>query len=189
MVTVKRYPNRKLYNTRTRQYITLEGIASLVREGEEILVTDNVTGEDLTALTLTQIILEQEKNQSGVLSHSILASLIRAGGEQLSALQRGMHIPFGQRRQVDEEIERRVLTLVDQGDLNASEGANLVEKLIQAGARQPEESIFPKDMENYIKQRQLPTKKDVKRLNEQLTELEARLEALSSNNSDSPPKA
>ena len=115
MVTIKRYPNRKLYNTETKQYITLDGIGDLIREGNEIQVTDNATGEDLTALTLTQIILDQERKQSGVLSHSALTSLIRAGGDRLSALQRGLFSPLGLWNQIDEEIKRRVQTLVNRG--------------------------------------------------------------------------
>ena len=63
MVTIKRYPNRKLYNTEAKQYITLEGVADLIRQGAEIQVVDHASGEDLTALTLTQITLEQEKKR------------------------------------------------------------------------------------------------------------------------------
>ncbi|MGD8806379.1 MAG: polyhydroxyalkanoate synthesis regulator DNA-binding domain-containing protein, partial [Chloroflexota bacterium] len=61
MILIKRYPNRKLYNTEAKQYVTLEGIAELIRQGQEVQITDHQTGEDLTAVTLTQIIFEQEK--------------------------------------------------------------------------------------------------------------------------------
>ncbi|MCK5314811.1 MAG: polyhydroxyalkanoate synthesis regulator DNA-binding domain-containing protein, partial [Anaerolineales bacterium] len=72
MLNIKRYPNRKLYDTEAKQYITLDEIADLIRQGQEIRVTDNVTGEDLTAVTLSQIIFEQEKKQSGFLPRSVL---------------------------------------------------------------------------------------------------------------------
>ena len=49
MIIVKRYPNRKLYNTSAKQYITLEGVAQLIRDGEEVQIVDHATGEDLTA--------------------------------------------------------------------------------------------------------------------------------------------
>ena len=65
MRIIKRYSNRKLYDTAAKEYITLEAIADLIRAGEEIQVVDNVTEEDLTALTLSQIILEQEKKKKG----------------------------------------------------------------------------------------------------------------------------
>jgi polyhydroxyalkanoate synthesis repressor PhaR len=58
---IKKYANRKLYDTRTSTYITLEGIAGLVRDGHEIKVVDRETGQDLTQVTLSQIVLSEEK--------------------------------------------------------------------------------------------------------------------------------
>lgn len=58
---IKKYANRKLYDTRTSSYITLEGIAELVRDGHEIKVVDRETGQDLTQVTLSQIVLSEEK--------------------------------------------------------------------------------------------------------------------------------
>ncbi len=58
---IKKYANRKLYDTRTSSYITLEGIAGLVRSGHEIKVVDRETGQDLTQVTLSQIVLSEEK--------------------------------------------------------------------------------------------------------------------------------
>ncbi len=58
---IKKYANRKLYDTRTSSYITLEGIAGLVRDGHEIKVVDRETGQELTQVTLSQIVLSEEK--------------------------------------------------------------------------------------------------------------------------------
>jgi PHB/PHA accumulation regulator DNA-binding domain/Poly(hydroxyalcanoate) granule associated protein (phasin) len=58
---IKKYANRKLYDTRTSSYITLEGIAGLVRDGHEIKVVERETGQDLTQVTLSQIVLSEEK--------------------------------------------------------------------------------------------------------------------------------
>jgi len=58
---IKKYANRKLYDTRTCRYITLDGIAELVREGHEIKVVDRANGSDLTQLTLSQVVLSHEK--------------------------------------------------------------------------------------------------------------------------------
>ena len=81
MTIIKRYPNRKLYNTNTKQYVTLDGIAGLIRQGEEIQILDHASGEDLTTVTLTQIILDQEKKQSGFLPLAVLTGLIQSGGQ------------------------------------------------------------------------------------------------------------
>ena len=77
-ILIKRYQNRKLYDTSAKQYITLEGVANLIRQGNSVQIIDNVTEEDLTTVTLMQIIMEQEK-KSGFLPKSILVGLIQAG--------------------------------------------------------------------------------------------------------------
>jgi polyhydroxyalkanoate synthesis repressor PhaR len=87
MLTIKRYPNRKLYDTTAKRYVTLEQIAALVRQGAEVQVVDHENGEDLTTTILTQIILEQEKKQSGFLPRTLLTTLIRSSGETLDAVR------------------------------------------------------------------------------------------------------
>ena len=72
---IKKYANRKLYETRTSRYITLDGIAQLVRDGHEIKVVDRDNGNDLTPVTLSQIVLSEEKRGP--------ARLVDAGGEML----------------------------------------------------------------------------------------------------------
>ena len=79
MLLIKRYLNRKLYDTQARRYITLERIANLIRQGTDIQVIDHDSGEDLTAITLAQVIAEQEKKQSGSVPSSVLADLIASG--------------------------------------------------------------------------------------------------------------
>jgi polyhydroxyalkanoate synthesis repressor PhaR len=59
--TIKRYANRKLYDTRESRYVTLEHIAAMVRAGDDVRVVDNTTQADLTTATLAQIIFEEEK--------------------------------------------------------------------------------------------------------------------------------
>ena len=61
---VKRYSNRKLYDTRESRYVTLLQIAEMVRAGEEVQIIDNATKDDLTEVTLAQIIYEEQKQQT-----------------------------------------------------------------------------------------------------------------------------
>lgn len=91
---IKRYANRKLYDTRESRYVTLQQIAKLVREGEDVAIIDNNTKEDLTSVTLAQIIYEEEKTASesnrAVASVGTLRQLIQQGGERLmSSLREG----------------------------------------------------------------------------------------------------
>jgi polyhydroxyalkanoate synthesis repressor PhaR len=64
-VTIKKYANRRLYNTGTSTYVTLEDLATMVKNGEEFAVSDAKTGEDITRSVLTQIIFEQENKEGG----------------------------------------------------------------------------------------------------------------------------
>src|SRR3977135_391817 len=77
---IKKYANRKLYDTRRSRYITLEGIAELVRNGHEIKVVDRDNGHDLTQVTLSQIVLSQEKRGP--------ARLVGAGGDVIHEVNR-----------------------------------------------------------------------------------------------------
>jgi polyhydroxyalkanoate synthesis repressor PhaR len=186
MVTIKRYPNRKLYNTEAKQYITLDGIADLVRNGEEIHVVDHASGEDLTALTLTQIILEQEKKQGGLMTNSFLTGLIRTGGDRLSALQRSLPSPLQFWRQIDEEIKQRIQGLVQQGELSREEGKSLIEKLARQGMKRINDSrsVTEDELEQMIRQRAIPSQDDIQRLNAQIEELTRKIESMASEDTD-----
>ena len=74
---IKRYGNRKLYDTRESRYITLDEIADFVRVGEDVTVIENVSGTDLTGVAFAQIILEEERRHSGFLSLPLLRDLIQ----------------------------------------------------------------------------------------------------------------
>ena len=87
MPVIKRYPNRKLYDTSAKQYVSLEGVADMIRRGEPVQVLDHTTGDDLTTLILTQIIAEQEKRGTGFLPLDVLTGLVEAGGNTLAALR------------------------------------------------------------------------------------------------------
>lgn len=75
---IKKYPNRRLYNTFSRTYVNLTDLAALVRKGEEVQVVDAKTGEDLTRVVLTQIIVEDAKDAPTGLPLELLRQLIRA---------------------------------------------------------------------------------------------------------------
>jgi polyhydroxyalkanoate synthesis repressor PhaR len=83
MLVVKKYPNRRLYDTTDSRYITLEDLANLVKAGSDVLVQDATTGADLTQATLTQIILES-RGGARLLPVPLLLRLIRLGDEALA---------------------------------------------------------------------------------------------------------
>ncbi|MFB6232196.1 MAG: polyhydroxyalkanoate synthesis regulator DNA-binding domain-containing protein [Salinibacter sp.] len=99
---IKRYDNRKLYDTEMSEYVSLADIADLVRNGETVEVVDNATGEDITAQTLTQIILEEGKSGHQVIPSELLHDLLRRSG---AALDSGL----GQIRTTVDDLMQRSL--------------------------------------------------------------------------------
>ncbi len=83
---IKRYGNRKLYDTKASRYVTLDAIAELIRGEEDLRIIDNDTGEDLTAVTFAQIIYEEAKRSEGAPQLPVLRWLIQQGGETLQEL-------------------------------------------------------------------------------------------------------
>ena len=87
---IKRYSNRKLYDTQESRYVTLEEIEEMIRGSKEISVVDASTGEDLTSVTLAQIILENERNRRAALPSAFLHQLIKHGDAWQDFVQRSM---------------------------------------------------------------------------------------------------
>ena len=86
-VTIKKYANRRLYNTGTSTYVTLEDLAAMVKDGEDFVVYDAKTGEDITRSVLAQIIFEQEnKEGQSLLPITFLRQLIRFYGDSMQML-------------------------------------------------------------------------------------------------------
>jgi polyhydroxyalkanoate synthesis repressor PhaR len=174
--TIKRYPNRKLYNTETKQYITLDELADLIRSGDEIHVIDNVSGDDLTALTMTQVLFEQVKKQAGFLPRTLIAGLIQAGGEQISSLQRSLAASLGLWRQTDEEIQLRIQALIERGELSEQDGLDLLKKLLRRVDLKAEASMPDADfVARVLEERGVASRSEVENLQEQIDALNARL--------------
>jgi len=106
---IKKYANRKLYDTQTSRYITLEGIAELVRDGHEIKVVDRDTGQDLTQVTLSQIVLSAEKRGPARLVDAGADAIHDRGQALLDYVRKTLNVPGD----LVNQVERR------RGDLEA----------------------------------------------------------------------
>jgi len=101
---IKRYESRKLYDTEESRYVSLEELASWVREGQEVQVVDNATGADVTAQTLTQVILDEGRRGSSFLSSELLHELVRAGQRAVESGVEQVHLKMD--RFVQASIDR-----------------------------------------------------------------------------------
>ena len=179
MITIKRYPNRKLYDTDAKQYITLSGIAQLIKEGRDVQVVDNVTGSDLTALTLTQVIFEQEKNEGGLFPRTLLANVIKTGGARISALQQSIPSPWVIFHMVDDEIRRRINHLIQQGEMGESDGMQLIEQLSSLKFLDRQDNASINDaVDRIMIERSIPTQAEIENLNHKLEILARKLDEL-----------
>ncbi len=146
MRLIKRYSNRKLYDTETRSYITLDGLSSLVANGEEIRVVDNDTKEDLTSVILSQLVLERERSQRFVPS-AVFSQLLR-GSENLSRSLSKVARPLAALplpQFLEQEIEKSVKFWSEVGQNSEEETLHLIENLIEKRRKrnrnEPAESI------------------------------------------------
>ena len=113
---IKRYANRKLYDTEHSRYVTLDQISEMIRQGDDVKIVDNKTKEDLTTVTLAQIIFEEEKKQRSFLPLGAMRNIIQSGGQWFAEAQRRVQSILPGKREPEPEPE-------PSGDLAADEAA------------------------------------------------------------------
>ena len=143
---VKRYGNRKLYDTSESRYVTLDEIGRWVKSGEDVKILENDTGEDLTAVTFAQIILEEERRKSGLLSLPVLRDIIQRGEAALQGIaatvDRGMEVI----RTAPERAGRRVQELAQVADRLAQLQRTVDETIRRSVERVTAHPAFLKEM-------------------------------------------
>lgn len=128
---IKRYQNRKLYDTIASRYVTLDDIAALIRQGEDVQIIDNQNHDDLTSVTLTQIIFEQEKKKKSLLPLATLRNIIQSGGEKIvDFVQSSIESGVSSITHAREEAERYIDKIIKKGDLSLEEGRHLIKEFI-----------------------------------------------------------
>jgi len=118
---IKRYANRKLYDTEHSRYVTLDQISEMIRNGDDVKIVDNKTKEDLTTVTLAQIIFEEEKKQRSFLPLNAMRNIIQSGGEWFAEAQRRVQSILPGKRK--DETEREGKDAKDDPDAAAAEAA------------------------------------------------------------------
>jgi len=148
---IKRYDNRKLYDTEARAYVTLDDLAQVVSAGHEVRVVDQRSGEDITTVVLAQVVLEGLKARTAEIPRQVLTRLIRLGfAAKGSANDKGGGEPAARAR---EEAERIVTDLIRRGRLPLEDALALRQEIVRSvskavsEAQRSLESRFHKLME------------------------------------------
>jgi polyhydroxyalkanoate synthesis repressor PhaR len=181
MRTIKRYSNRKLYDTEDKRYITLEQIAVLVRENKDIKVVDNQTGEDLTTVTLSQILLEQEKRKETSLPKTFFTNLIqRSATSVMDFTKKNVLTWFDSSFASEQEVEANVDKMVQSGEVSQDEAKKLKDEIKSrtASFKKKVDELVERRVHDMLERLNIPTKTEVSRLNERLDEITRKFETL-----------
>ncbi len=184
MPLIKRYANRKLYDTEAKRYITLDGIAEMIRQQQDVKVIDHETGEDITALTQAQIIFEQERKLRSGIPHTVFTNLIQTSSDTFSQVWHALIPPEEWKKAVDVEIEQRVQALIQRDTVSDDEGFRILDLLLTrpivetpAATPKTDRPAPLNSLEKIIKQR-TPTQEQLEQLTKQVEALSAEVERL-----------
>lgn len=180
-VLIKRYANRKLYNTKASRYITLKGIADLLEAGEDVRVIDNESGEDITSITLSQILVDTERANRAV-PGNLLSGLFQRGGDALyEALSRGVD-DASERLEDFQRTMRKLLRVRHDAESGAEAPSADAPRHRDWIAFSPPDldQLVQRAIERVLKVLDLPTRSDIDALN-------ARLDRLSELLGERPP--
>jgi polyhydroxyalkanoate synthesis repressor PhaR len=171
-VLIKRYANRKLYNTQTSRYITLKGIAELLEGGEDVRVIDNESGEDITSITLSQILVDTERSHRAV-PGSLFSGIFQRGGDVLyEALSRGVD-DASERIEEFQRTMRRLLR-VRHGDADLAHETDGLDDAHRADGRPfaPElDQLVQRAIERVLKALDVPRRADIEAVHARLDRL------------------
>lgn len=181
MRTIKRYSNRKLYDTEDKRYITLEQIAALVRENQDIKVVDNQTGEDLTTVTLSQILLEQEKRKETSLPKTFFTNLIQRSVSQVTDFTKKNVLSYFDSSFADEkEVEANIDKMAQSGEVSPDEAKKLKDEVRSRTAtiKKKVDEMVERRVHDVLERLNIPTKSDVAKLTERLDEITKKFETI-----------
>lgn len=188
MRVIKRYPNRKLYDTSARQYVTLQSIRELVGDGEIVQVVDSRTGKDVTKGALSKIVLEKEMENGGGLPTSFLTDMIkRSGRTVMGYLKKSWEAGKEAAAWAEDEVGTSMKGLVKMGKLSISEADNLrsdITSKVKSRLAEQEALIergIKAGLEKAFHTINLPTRHDLDEVRSRLSKMEARLDSVLDN--------
>lgn len=177
--TIKRYANRKLYDTKGSHYVGLQDILRFVRDGEDIEVVDSRTGEDLTSVTLAQAMAEEEKSEGSRLPLDVLKELIKRGSDSLDEMRRVSRLAGkGAVQLAEESASKYYEKLVDRGEISEDEARGYLRQLSRSvtDRRRSLENRVDDRMKAYVKAMGLPSHSDFDKISKKVDSIIEKLD-------------
>ena len=184
-IVIKKYANRRLYNTGTSSYVTLEDLAKMVKKGEDFTVQDAKTAEDITHSVLTQIIFEQEsKTNNTLLPISFLRQLISYYGDQMQLVVPSF-LEHSMKAFNDQQVQMREQMTKAFGETPLTKNLQMPIQLVEEQVRRNTE-MFHQAMQMFSpfmtppapKESKKAEAKDIDELKDQLRALQSKLDSL-----------
>ncbi len=175
MHKVKKYANRKMYDTHDKRYVTMDQISELIKQGEEVVVIDNRSGEDITTAIISQLIGRDNKEKDKTVSSQLLMQLLRKGGGTLTDYaKKYMSLWQGAFNMAEDELTPLVNRLVKNKELSIAEAVRLKKEIMgyTTVLKSWISESIDKRVGEVLQSMNLPT-------NDQLKALSAKVEALS----------
>jgi polyhydroxyalkanoate synthesis repressor PhaR len=129
MRKIKKYANRKLYDTTDKHYISLEKLSELIKEGEAVQIIDNTTGDDITSQVVSQLLAREQKDKEEVPSSVLIHLLRKGGGTVTDYAKKSASLWKTALTTAEEEIDKVVKTLVKEKDLSSADAKRLRKEL------------------------------------------------------------
>ncbi len=179
MHLIKKYANRKLYDTTDKKYLTMDRLAVLIKEGTEVVIVDNETGKDLTASILSQLLAREETDGPGeALPPGILMQMLRKGRGTLFGYGK-KYVSLWQSAFMlsKDEVEKRINGLVREKELSEAEGKNLKNEIVSATNHLKDWILLTIDrrVADALKRMNLATREQVHELTDKVERLEQKL--------------
>jgi len=185
-IVIKKYANRRLYNTSKSSYVTLENLAQMVRDGDDFVVRDAKSGEDITRSVLTQIIFDEEAKGQNMLPTNFLRQLIRLYGDTLqgfvpSYLETSMETFISNQEEIREQVTKAFGGNPALANFEAMARSNM--ELFDNAMRMfsPFGTGYPPPEDGAAEPAAKPEKADLDELKDQLAEMQSQLSKLSGN--------
>jgi len=191
MHRIKKYANRKLYDTTDKKYVSMDTLSKLIRSGEEISIVDNETGEDLTASIVSSLIARNKSEDNKSVSSGLLIQIFRKGGGALTDYaKRYVSIWQSAFTMAEDEVDKLVNMLVKNKEISKSEAKKLRSEIVgyTDSVKGWISDSVDKRINEVVGMMNLATKDDISSLAKKVNVLEKKIKQFEINEKERPSK-